>query len=154
MFELRLKNFVNTMGRDSSGHCCDGFRTSSGKCSGPCRTRFRVCLKHYQATIDPEQECTFGESTTPVMGNNVVNFETIAFPLDFKWPVRTIFYNGIFEIVKRDSVCVPIPVYTECALISRFSSLPFFQGTFSLIIEAWHENNKSSGRTNNRQKTQ
>src|SRR6266487_6367603 len=88
VFELRLKNFENKYGKDSDGHCCDGYRTSSGQCSGACATKFRVCLKHYQKKVDFSHECTFGESVTPVMGNNVVNFDTIQFPLDFKWPVR------------------------------------------------------------------
>lgn len=105
VFEIRLTKFMNKLGKDSNGHCCDGYRTHSGKCSGVCATKFRICLKHYQATIDPKHECTFGERVTPVLGNNnvFVRAQTITFPLDFKWP-----------------------------------------GTFSLIIEAWHENNKSS----------
>lgn len=56
-------------------------------CSGRCTTRFRICLKHYQQKVDPNQECTFGESFTPIMSNSVVNFDPIFFPLDFKWPV-------------------------------------------------------------------
>ena len=99
---------MNRMGKDFEGHCCSGYRTASGKCSGLCSTKFRVCLKHYQTTIDPSQECTFGEEVTPILGaNNVLvkSASPIQFPLDFKWP-----------------------------------------GTFSLIVEAWHENNKSSGK--------
>ncbi len=91
MFELRLRSFSNAGARDDAGACCDdgGFpAVTSGACLGACRTRFRVCLKHYQKVVDPEEECTFGESVTPVMGNNVANFDVIAFPLDFKWPVR------------------------------------------------------------------
>lgn len=112
VFQLKLKSFMNNLGKDSQGHCCDGFRTSSGKCSGTCATKFRICLKHYQATIDPVHECTFGEEITPVLGSNslLVNSRNpiIEFALDFKWP-----------------------------------------GTFSLIIEAWHENNKTSGKNKN-----
>ena len=100
---------MNKLGKDSNNRCCEGFRTSSGKCSNSCSTKFRVCLKHYQATIDPNHECTFGEEITPVLGSNSIQSsrdEPIAFALDFKWP-----------------------------------------GTFSLIIEAWHQSNKTSGRT-------
>jgi len=53
-------------------------------------TRFRVCLKHYQATIDPKHECTFGERLTNVLTNNsasAFNKQNIEFPIDFKWPV-------------------------------------------------------------------
>ena len=108
VFELKLKAFTNKLGKDSEGHCCEGFRASNGKCSGHCQTKFRVCLKHYQTTIDPTHECTFGEHVTPVLGANsiFVRSPVIQFPLDFKWP-----------------------------------------GTFSLIIEAWHETgNQTKGK--------
>ncbi|XP_022247406.1 neurogenic locus protein delta-like [Limulus polyphemus] len=108
-FEFRLVSFSNDNGRDFEGNCCTGYRTSHGLCSGVCRTSFRVCLKHYQTTIDPNPPCTFGEIRTPVLGNNSVRLldkkvpgfiNPIRFPFDFSWP-----------------------------------------GTFSLIVEAWHENN-------------
>jgi hypothetical protein len=92
IFELHLKSFENKPGKDSAGQCCDGFKTSTGVCSGFCATRFRVCLKHYQATIDPKHECTFGERFTPVLANNTIQSmpkQVIEFPIDFKWPVRT-----------------------------------------------------------------
>jgi hypothetical protein len=88
VFELKLQSFLNLHGKDAQGHCCEGYRTARGKCSGRCSTKFRVCLKHYQANIDPSNECTFGEFVTPVLGNNVANYDPIRFPIDFKWPVR------------------------------------------------------------------
>ena len=77
--------------QDSSGRCCEGYRTASGRCSGRCATKFRVCLKHYQQTIDPSNECTFGEHVTPVMGNDaaISGYDLIRFPIDFKWPVSS-----------------------------------------------------------------
>ncbi len=90
VFELKLTNFVNRLGKGNDGQCCSGYRTASGKCSGVCATKFRVCLKHYQATIDPQHECTFGEHFTPVLGHNsAIRAPVISFPLDFKWPVST-----------------------------------------------------------------
>ena len=86
IFELRLKNFANKLNKDSQGHCCDGYRTSSGRCSGLCTTKFRVCLKHYQLDIDPSHECTFGEHVT---APGEKRGSIIQFPLDFKWPVST-----------------------------------------------------------------
>ncbi|XP_063241147.1 neurogenic locus protein delta [Bacillus rossius redtenbacheri] len=118
VFELRLKSFINDYGKDSVGQCCSGGRPSAaGECSGPCRTRFRVCLKHYQTRIDTTSPCTFGDVVTPVLGENSVllsgsardGFQNpIRFPFDFQWP-----------------------------------------GTFSLIVEALHDNNgnSSGGRT-------
>jgi len=108
VFELKLKAFTNKLGEDSNGHCCDGFRASNRKCSGLCRTKFRVCLKHYQSRINVEDECTFGEVYTQILGNNNIFVRTspIQFPLDFKWP-----------------------------------------GTFSLIIEALHDNGHNNSDT-------
>lgn len=100
VFELRLKSFINDYGKDSVGQCCSGTRSpDSGACSGPCRTRFRVCLKHYQAKIDTTSPCTFGDVITPVLGENSVHLigtaqrdgfaNPIRFPFDFTWPVST-----------------------------------------------------------------
>lgn len=97
VFELRLKSFINENGKDSLGQCCSGER--NGRCVGPCRTRFRVCLKHYQQKIDPLSACTFGDVMTPVLGENNVHLNQtgaldipgftnpIRFPFDFSWPV-------------------------------------------------------------------
>ncbi|NP_001310767.1 delta-like protein 1 precursor [Parasteatoda tepidariorum] len=114
MFELRLDNFVNEFGRDADGTCCRGVRSQSGMCSGTCRTRFRVCLKHYQTTIDPNPPCTYGEVLTPVLGNNSVSLEPIN-------DVATGFTNPI-------------------VFAFDFS----WVGTFSLIVEAWHESEPTS----------
>lgn len=103
MFELRLDTFVNEFGRDADGTCCRGVKTSTGMCSGTCRTRFRVCLKHYQTTIDPNPPCTYGEVLTPVLGNNSVRLEPtndpetgfanpIVFSFDFSWVVSLFRY--------------------------------------------------------------
>ncbi|KAI5726630.1 hypothetical protein M8J76_005731 [Diaphorina citri] len=110
VFELRLKSFSNDYGKDNLGQCCSGERNTT--CRAPCRTSFRVCLKHYQAQIDTTSGCTFGDIVTPVLGANNVNLDDIVlkgfsnpirFPFDFTWP-----------------------------------------GTFSLIVEAWHDTNSSS----------
>ncbi|KAK8762296.1 hypothetical protein V5799_026437, partial [Amblyomma americanum] len=109
VFELRLGSFSNPSNRDSQGACCStGLPPSSEgvPCPGsPCRVSFRVCLKHYQKTVDTDSPCTYGELSTPVLlqsGSDGALFNAsrppIRFPFEFSWP-----------------------------------------GTFSLIIEAWHE---------------
>ncbi|XP_037962698.2 neurogenic locus protein delta [Plutella xylostella] len=111
-FELRIKSFTNSLGRLSSGQCCDGSSSSDAPCLAPCRTKLRVCLKIYQANIDTTSPCTFGDITTPVLGGNSLDVPNlnvegfsnpIVFPFDFTWP-----------------------------------------GTFSLIVEAWHDMNDTS----------
>ncbi|XP_055716834.1 neurogenic locus protein delta [Phlebotomus papatasi] len=117
LFELRLKYFRNDNGRDNTGACCSGRSDSvTGKCIGTCKTRFRVCLKHYQAKIDTTSQCTFGDVMTPVLGENTINMTSqsqqigfvnpIQFPFDFAWP-----------------------------------------GTFTLIVEAWHDTNETITRS-------
>ncbi|CAD7093601.1 unnamed protein product [Hermetia illucens] len=120
LFELRLKYFNNENGIDNEGQCCSGdIDAVTGKCSGTCKTRFRVCLKHYQTKIDTTSQCTFGDVVTPVLGENSVNLTRITsqqkyrgflnpiqFPFNFAWP-----------------------------------------GTFTLIVEAWHDVNESDSRS-------
>lgn len=98
LFELRLKSFRNDLGKESLGGCCTERSTQNGTCIGTCKTRFRVCLKHYQAKIDTTSPCTFGDVVTPVLGDNSFNLtqsqynsqqsdSSIRFPFDFTWPV-------------------------------------------------------------------
>lgn len=79
-------------------------------CQNNCKTRFRICLKNYQAEIDLNTPCTFGAAATPVIGENSfkltspmsssaallenydtakkgVNIDPIGFPFEFLWPV-------------------------------------------------------------------
>lgn len=97
LFELRLKYFKNDFGKDNNGICCSG-RTdpATNQCIGTCKTRFRVCLKHYQAQVDLTSPCTFGDFATPVAGENSMNLtdlNTIRFPFDFTWPVSLFTYD-------------------------------------------------------------
>lgn len=56
-------------------------------CGGICTTKFRVCVKHYQVTIDHNPPCTFGEAvTSEVFGDKIVAQE-FKFPFNFRWPV-------------------------------------------------------------------
>lgn len=85
------------------GRCCSGETdAATGKCLGSCKTRFRVCLKHYQATIDTTSPCTYGDVMTPILGENSVNLtdakrlenkdftNPIQFSFQFSWPVSTL----------------------------------------------------------------
>lgn len=110
VFELQLRGFRNAAGLDAEGSCCStglppGSQGSS--CPGPCRASFRICLKHYQKTIDLSSPCTYGELSTPVLAFNGSHQPAIRFPFEFSWP-----------------------------------------GTFSLIIEAWHESDPAASPSN------
>ncbi|XP_059480709.1 neurogenic locus protein delta-like isoform X2 [Neocloeon triangulifer] len=106
LFELRVSRFDNPLGRDTTGHCCDGEpATDDLQCGGPCLTSLRVCLKHYQLQVDTESPCTYGDVHSPLLGDRLLNDTyTVKFPFQFTWP-----------------------------------------GTFSLIVEAWHDVNQTKG---------
>jgi len=122
VFELRLDRFHNDLGHDVEGHCCRGTASvasaaaSSRRCSETCLTQFRVCLKHYQTSIDVNGPCTYGSAETQVMGQNSFDLRasdapdakigyTIRLPFEFSWP-----------------------------------------GTFSLIVEAYHQSTNATGK--------
>lgn len=104
LFELRLKSFRNDKGVNNIDRCCSERQmVSGGSCLGSCKTRFRVCLKQYQAEIDTTSSCTFGAAATQILGDNTFNFtqpstqknqpqkgsstDPIRFPFEFTWPV-------------------------------------------------------------------
>lgn len=118
VFELRFDRFQNELGRDAKGHCCDGFKASSsssnggvgvvggGKCSEACRTQFRVCLKHYQTSIDLVGACTYGDFSTPILGDNSLDFTsnnsagyTVRLPFEFSWPVSFDFLTFFISLL-------------------------------------------------------
>jgi delta len=107
IFELRLKSFRNDNGMNSLGRCCGDKQLPNGSCQSSCKTRFRICLKQYQAKVDINSPCTFGDTFTQVLGDNSFNLtmsttsttssklhhqktssiNPILFPFAFTWPV-------------------------------------------------------------------
>lgn len=117
LFELRLQSFRNDNGLNSLGQCCSAKQTASGSCQGACKTRFRVCLKQYQAEIDTMSPCTFGSEATQILGDNTFNLtqsstatrnqpqkgpsiNPIRFPFEFTWPVSISFLFLFFSSVR------------------------------------------------------
>lgn len=95
VFELKLQEFVNKKGLLGNRNCCRG---GAGPPPCACRTFFRVCLKHYQASVSPEPPCTYGSAVTPVLGTDSFSLpdgagadpafsNPIRFPFGFTWPV-------------------------------------------------------------------
>lgn len=95
VFELKLQEFVNKKGLLGNRNCCRG---GAGPPPCACRTFFRVCLKHYQASVSPEPPCTYGSAITPVLGVDSFSLpdgagadpafsNPIRFPFGFTWPV-------------------------------------------------------------------
>uniref|UniRef100_A0A182PPV6 Notch ligand N-terminal domain-containing protein n=1 Tax=Anopheles epiroticus TaxID=199890 RepID=A0A182PPV6_9DIPT len=102
LFELELRYFQNEKSIDHNEKCCSEKEDGQGRCIGTCKTRFRACLKHYQATIDTTSPCTFGDVITPVLEGTTLNFTAISgreggftnpirFPFEFNWPFKKTF---------------------------------------------------------------
>ncbi|XP_064621649.1 delta-like protein D isoform X2 [Lineus longissimus] len=110
IFGLGLETFSNEKGINADGNCCNGVRTS-GKCSQRCRTFFRICLKQYQTNISLDGTCTYGSQETPVFGEDSAG--SFQFPTSLN---NTSFLNPV-----------------------QFSFTFAWPGTFTLIVEAWHD---------------
>ncbi|KAH9509092.1 hypothetical protein Btru_049004 [Bulinus truncatus] len=125
VFELQIRSFTNDIGLTANGTCCSGYR-QNGLCTAPCRTYFRVCLSHYQADIGTTSlapRCTFANFTTPVLGDNTMNFSVLS-----ALPVQN---------SRQNVLTLPVTEFQ-------------WPGDFSLIIEAWHDASQDvPGRSDN-----
>uniref|UniRef100_G3U7G5 Delta-like protein n=1 Tax=Loxodonta africana TaxID=9785 RepID=G3U7G5_LOXAF len=142
VFELKLQEFVNKKGPLGNRNCCPP------QCE--CRTFFRVCLKHYQASVSPEPPCTYGSAVTPVLGVDSFSLpdgaggghaafsNPIRFPFGFTWPGT---FSLIIEALHTDS---PDDLTTENPerLISRLATQRHLT-----VGEEWSQDLHSSGRT-------
>lgn len=146
VFELKLQEFVNKKGLLGNRNCCRG---GAGPPPCACRTFFRVCLKHYQASVSPEPPCTYGSAVTPVLGVDSFSLpdgagadpafsNPIRFPLGFTWPGT---FSLIIEALHTDS---PDDLATENPerLISRLATQRHLT-----VGEEWSQDLHSSGRT-------
>ena len=93
-FELQINAVQNLRGELSNGSCCSGTRNSDGTCRNECETYFRVCLKEYQSRVTTDGPCTFGNTSSPVLGGNTFNYgdgntnkPSLLLPFDFAWTV-------------------------------------------------------------------
>ncbi|CAH0562052.1 unnamed protein product [Brassicogethes aeneus] len=139
VFELRLKSFYNEVGKDDSGKCCTG-TTIGNECDGLCRPRFRICLKEYQAKIDTNSPCTFGDVITAELGPNPATdtpkngFQNaIAFKFPFTWTgtfslIIEAWHGNTSVLVSRlaKQTCLDVSdEWTKDNLKSKYSTLKF-----------------------------
>ncbi|XP_016042981.1 delta-like protein 1 [Erinaceus europaeus] len=145
VFELKLQEFINKKGLLGNRSCCRG--GAGPPCA--CSTFFRVCLKHYQASVSPEPPCTYGSTVTPVLGVDSFSLpegagadpafsNPIRFPFGFTWPGT---FSLIIEALHTDS---PEDLTTENPdrLISRLTTQRHLT-----VGEEWSQDLHSSGRT-------
>lgn len=176
VFEFRFDRFENPLARDQDGHCCSNSSSSSvssssasssAACSSTCRIFFRVCLKHYQNNIDTDTPCTFGEVTTPVLGDNGIKKPGYIVPIffNFSWPVSSYSYSltrlsptrarqhvlrirgsEIRAILSLPPASCTMIVFHSCPILLRIPTHSplsydhlFLQKTCSYIVDIGHE---------------
>lgn len=95
-FELQILEIANYRGELSSGVCCGGVSRpdNSLPCPIPCNTFFRVCLKEYQSNVTSTGSCSFGNTSSPVLGGNSFTLTDpdrangkLVLPFTFRWTV-------------------------------------------------------------------
>ncbi|XP_069063428.1 protein jagged-2 isoform X1 [Pleurodeles waltl] len=102
-FELQLGSVRNVNGELLNGECCDDTRPAGSPrpdCGrDECDTYLRLCLKEYQATISATGTCTYGATSSAVLGGNSFYISrsqhhgksgddpgTMVIPFQFAWP--------------------------------------------------------------------
>ncbi|KDR18546.1 Protein jagged-1a [Zootermopsis nevadensis] len=71
-FELQILEIANYRSELASGACCgsESRPDSSVPCPRQCSTSFRVCLKEYQSNVTSTGSCSFGNTSSPVLGGS------------------------------------------------------------------------------------
>lgn len=101
IFELQVLEMANPRSELSSSQCCGGGQHSpiSNRCSTPCQTFFRLCLKEYQSNVTSTGSCSFGNTSSQVLGRDTFTLADpergkLVLPFTFRWTVslKLIFY--------------------------------------------------------------
>nr|CAH7769956.1 unnamed protein product [Callosobruchus chinensis] len=88
----------NPLSELSSGECCGGGNTArnplTNRCTAPCQTFFRLCLKEYQSNVASTGSCSFGNASSQILGRDsfIVSdpdrgVGKIVLPFTFRWTV-------------------------------------------------------------------
>lgn len=98
MFELQVLEMANPRGELSNGECCgEGARSPvTNRCSVACQTFFRLCLKEYQSNVSSTGSCSFGNSSSQVLGRDSFTLADpdrgkLVLPFTFRWTVSFYF---------------------------------------------------------------
>ena len=91
-FSLELITYRNIRGEVYTGKCCEGTDRIRDVCQGKCATFFRLCLREYQTHVAFDGSCTFGNVTSDVIADKMLNVAedsnvTLVLPFDFAWTV-------------------------------------------------------------------
>ena len=91
--ELQILELSNPLGTTANGQCCGG--GGRPPCRSPCRTLFRLCLKEYQSNVTSQGSCSFGNTSSPVLGAGSFvladpDSTSLLLPFTFRWTVSTL----------------------------------------------------------------
>lgn len=108
IFELQVLEIANPRSELKSGECCGGGVRSpvTGRCSAPCNTFFRLCLKEYQSNITSTGSCSFGSNSSQVLGRDSFTLSDpergkLVLPFTFRWTVSAFLFTPSLNRTRR-----------------------------------------------------
>ncbi|XP_071054317.1 protein jagged-1b isoform X3 [Onthophagus taurus] len=143
-FELQVLEMSNRGSLLSNGSCCGVLSKSPThqRCSLPCNTFFRLCLKEYQSNVTSTGSCSFGHTSSPVLGRDSFTLTDpelekgkLVLPFTFRW---TRSFTLILQALDYSNHSVP-------AVTNLID-----EATYSGLIDPsaeWHTLNHNGART-------
>ncbi|KAK9747061.1 EGF-like domain [Popillia japonica] len=132
----------NPRGELSNGNCCGGVPKPplSPRCTSSCNTFFRLCLKEYQSNVTSTGTCSFGNTSSSVLGRDSFTLSDpergkLVLPFTFRW---TRSFTLILQALD----------YSNHSLITAINLIE--EATYSGIIDPsaeWHTLNHGGPRT-------
>ncbi|XP_065167947.1 protein jagged-1b-like [Atheta coriaria] len=123
-FELQVLEMVNPLGELTNRECCGnagGAGVGNGigimqraslasRCTTPCNTFFRLCLKEYQSNVTSTGSCSFGNTSSPVLGRDTFTLADpergkLVLPFSFRW---TRSFTLILQAVDHNNYSDPV----------------------------------------------
>lgn len=138
VFELQVLELSVPRARLPSGRCCGG---GGEPCALPCRAKFALCLKEYQASAagaggaGAAGGCSFGRATSPALGEDSFTLAeplyTLALPFTFRWTVSCTHCHPSPFITRTPRIALPPVDHPPVSL----------QRSFTLILQAFDDYN-------------
>lgn len=131
IFELQVLEMSNPHGELLTGQCCGGGQRSPNRCLTPCQTFFRLCLKEYQSNVSSTGSCSFGNTSSSVLGRDTFTLSDpergkLVLPFTFRWTVSFLprFY----------SVLVNFPEIPEWSMRFKVSCAYLMTKSYTCLI--------------------
>ncbi|XP_014252915.1 protein jagged-1b isoform X2 [Cimex lectularius] len=128
--EVEILEVSNYMGVRRDGCCGGGKPQPPLPCKTQCLTFFRLCLKEYQSNVAAGGSCSFGNTSSPILGGNSFTLTnpdetTLRLHFTFRWTrsftliLQAVDYNnstssdstGIIEEASYSGIILPSPTW-------------------------------------------